>query len=667
MQSPWTIITSKILTSFGTDEQSKERAVQVAARRWALYGADLSVLVAAFLFAYLLRFDFQIPLHERASMLVQVPLVLVIQVGALALFGVYRFIPHYISTTEVPAFIRSAFLSGLLIVGLRLGLPVIHQGWPEEFDVPLSVAAIDTVLAFGGLLGLRFLKRLNHERKQKVIHAHNGHNGSLKTVLLIGAVEHGMLAAREIHARPDMGLEVKGLVDDDPAKTGARVYGLRVLGTSQDLPKLVDDLAIDHVVITLTDASRRELRRLVRLCEAIPIKARILPGLDEILGGKVQFTHIRDIEIEDLLGREPVRLDISEMHRFITGKVVMVTGAGGSIGSELARQVARFAPSVLLLVERAEFGLFEINRELGATWPKLTTLPLIADVGDVPRVRDLFSRYHPHVVLHAAAHKHVPLMESNLVEAVKNNVLATFRLGRIAGESGAEVFVLISTDKAVRPASAMGASKRVAELVVQHLNRDFATHFAAVRFGNVIGSSGSVIPLFREQIRKGGPVTVTHPDMVRYFMTIPEAAQLVLQASAMTRGGEIFILDMGEPVRIVDLARDIIRLSGLKPDEDIAIVWSGLRPGEKLFEELETTGEHLVRTAHPKIFVCKIAAYPAERSRAALRELAQLANRGEASELRRYLNELLPEAHLESVETDARPALNKTLIKAAGA
>ena len=641
------------------------------AGQWARCGIDLVILAFAFLLAYLLRFDFAVPANERANLLYQLPFVLFIQMVALNWYGIYKFIPHYIGTAEVPAFIRSAGLPGLLIVSLRLGIPAALHDRLVAFIVPLSVAALDTVLAFGGILALRFLQRLNHERKQKVIHARNGHNGYHKPVLLIGAGEHGVLAAREIQARPDLGLLVKGLVDDDRTKLGALVNGFRVLGSSQDLPRLVRELGIDHVVITLTDASRRELRRLVTICEQIPIKIRIVPGLDEILEGKVQITHIRDIEIEDLLGRAPVHLDEGDMRRFITGKVVMVTGAGGSIGSELARQVARFGPSTLLLVERAEFALFETDRELRERWPDLLVLPLIADIGDAPRVRALFARYHPHVILHAAAHKHVPLMESNLVEAVKNNIIATYRLGRIAGESGAEVFVLISTDKAVRPTSAMGASKRVAELVVQHLNHYFATSFAAVRFGNVIGSSGSVIPIFREQIRKGGPVTVTHPDMIRYFMTIPEAAQLVLQAAAITRGGEIFILDMGEPVRVLDLARDIIRLSGLKPEEDIEIVWSGLRPGEKLFEELETTGEHLEQTTHPKIFVCNIAAHPAEQSRAALRRLTRLARKGEESKLRQYLNELLPEAHLEPSEADVAtrcdPVLRKTMATTAGA
>jgi FlaA1/EpsC-like NDP-sugar epimerase len=334
------------------------------------------------------------------------------------------------------------------------------------------------------------------------------------------------------------------------------------------------------------------------------------------------------------------------MREFITAKTVMVTGAGGSIGSELARQVARFKPSSLLLVERAEFALFDIDRELRSSLSDLTITPLVADVGDESRMRSIFLRYKPEVVIHAAAHKHVPLMEYNAVEAVKNNVMATRLLGELAGQHGVEVFVLISTDKAVRPSSVMGATKRVAELVVQHLAQQYETRYVAVRFGNVIGSAGSVVRIFREQIQKGQPLTVTHPDMVRYFLTIPEAVQLVLQASAMAEGGEIYILDMGEPVRIFDLARDTITLSGLKPFEDIDIIITGIRPGEKLFEELKTTEEDAAKTCHPKIFIGRIATLPKDKIAAALQELSHLARNNEDQALRTFLNDFLPEARL---------------------
>jgi FlaA1/EpsC-like NDP-sugar epimerase len=382
------------------------------------------------------------------------------------------------------------------------------------------------------------------------------------------------------------------------------------------------------------------------------VKVRVIPDLSEILEGRVKVSRIRDLQIEDLLGREPVQLDEDETARFLSGKTVMVTGAGGSIGSELARQVARFLPAKLLLVERAEFALFDIDRELSRSWPKLPQVPLVADVCDRARMSTIFAAYNPQIVFHAAAHKHVPMMECNATEAVKNNVLGTNLLGELSGQFGVEAFVLISTDKAVRPRSVMGASKRVAELVIQDLDRRFLTRFLAVRFGNVIGSAGSVIPIFREQILNGGPVTVTHPDMTRYFMTIPEATQLVLQAGAMGTGGEIFILDMGEPVRILDLAKEAITLSGLRPFDDIEIIFTGMRPGEKLLEQLEINEEHLSKTRHPKIFIGKIAGYPDGQVRLALECLTQLASNGADAELCEFLNNFLPEANLEKCSTD---------------
>ncbi|MGZ8802035.1 MAG: polysaccharide biosynthesis protein, partial [Mycobacterium sp.] len=411
-------------------------------------------------------------------------------------------------------------------------------------------------------------------------------------------------------------------------------------------PRLVRELKIDHVVISIAEASRQQLKRIHDVCDSIPVKARIIPAMHEILQGAVRFSRIRDVGIEDLLGREPVQLDEADIMGMITGRTVMVTGAGGSIGSELVRQVARFQPSRLLLVERAEFALYNIERELRANRPDLTVDALIADVGDEERMRGILGTYRPDAVFHAAAHKHVPLMEHNVAEAIKNNVLATYLLGRLAGEYGISTFILISTDKAVRPTSVMGASKRLAELVVQMLDGRYPTRYGVVRFGNVIGSAGSVIPLFREQIARGGPVTVTHPDMKRYFMTIPEAAQLVLQAAVIGEGGEIFVLDMGEPVSILEIARDIITLTGLRPFVDINIEFTGLRPGEKLFEELERTGEDLARTRHPKIFIGKIAAPSPEVVEAALTDLKALAEARHEEELRGFLNAFLPDAEI---------------------
>jgi FlaA1/EpsC-like NDP-sugar epimerase len=615
--------------------------VRLRAKRYQL-AADFSVLLGAFVFAYLLRFDFDLTERDLHRLSLQLPYVVLIEFLALLLAGVYRFIWRYIGMAEVKSFFMAGWWSSLIVLGLRFGLPERLDDW----RVPLSVILMNAFFAAGATLGVRVLRRAVYEWEKRLQDTTGAGSGDRKSVLLIGAGRAGMIAAREIRSRGGMGLRIEGFVDDDPNKQGKMIQGVKVLGTTADLPFLVREYELDHVIITIAHASRREFRRILDICEQGSLKVKVIPGLEDIIQGRVRLTRIRDLQIEDLLGREPVHLDEENVMRFLTGKCVMVTGSGGSIGSELARQVANFAPGKLLLAERAEFALFEIERELRSAWPELQIVPLVADVCDETRLRTIFEEHSPQVVLHAAAHKHVPMMESNAAEAVKNNVLATNLLGEIAGESGVEVFVLISTDKAVRPTSVMGASKRVAELMIQDLNARHATRYVAVRFGNVIGSTGSVIPIFLEQIRKGGPVTVTHPNMMRYFMTISEAAQLVLQAGTMGQGGEIFILDMGEPVSILDLARDTIALSGLKPYEDIDIVFTGMRPGEKLFEELNMLDELVGKTTHPKIFIGKIAAYPEEKIEQARAELFRLTRNGHSRELYKFLGELLPEAQL---------------------
>lgn len=607
---------------------------------------DLFVLVVAFGFAYLLRFDFEFAEQPFNDMLHQACYVVLLQAIVLQVTGVSSFIWRFIGMMEVKTFVKAALLSSLPVLAARLWLPVTFQTW----RVPLSVVVIDTGLAFGGLLAVRVLRRALYENDRRRRRASDHRTGGRKRTLLIGAGRVGMMAAREILNNSHRELEIKGFVDDDRTLHKAIAQGVPVLGTTADLPRLVAEHEIDYVIISIAEVSRREIKRITSICDAIPVTAKIVPAMSELLEGRVNFSRIRELRIEDLLGRAPVDLDQEEIRRMVTGRAVLVTGAGGSIGSELTRQIARFRPSVILLVERAEFAMFNIDRELRDAWPDLPIVPLIADVGDEERMRSIFATYCPAMVLHAAAHKHVPMMESNPTEAVKNNILATRVLAQLAGEANVEVFVLISTDKAVRPRSVMGASKRMAELVVQSLNGEYATRFLVVRFGNVIGSAGSVIPLFREQIRKGGPVTVTHPDMLRYFMTIPEASQLVLQAAAIGEGSEIFILDMGEPVRILDLAKDTIRLSGLKPNEDIDIVFTGLRPGEKLFEELETKGENIAKTKHPKIFIGRIAPSTREKVDQDLLHLSVLARQERHDQIRALLNAILPEAQVSTVE-----------------
>lgn len=606
---------------------------------------DLVVLIGAFFFSYLIRFEFVFTEYWLLAALTQAPYVLLIQFAALIFTGVYSFVWKYIGLSEIKAFVWAGLASAIPLIAVRLWIPDRFGSW----KVPLSVIIIDCMLAFGGVLGVRVLRRAMYERYEKKRLAFPGKiTTKRQRVLLIGAGRAGVTAVRELQARGNNDLDVVGFIDDDQAKIGSIIQRVKVLGTTSDIPAIVKRLDIDQVVITIAQVSRQSLLKIVEICESVAVQMRIIPAFYEILEGRLEVSRLREVQIEDLLGRDQVQLDVAEISDFLAGKTVMVTGAGGSIGSELVRQTANFNPAQILLVERAEFALFNIERELRGTLPSLSIVPLTADVGDRPRMESILKQYRPQVIMHAAAHKHVPMMELNPTEAIKNNVLGTNCLGELAGEYGAEVFVLISTDKAVRPTSVMGASKRLAELAIQALERRYDTRYVAVRFGNVIGSAGSVIPLFREQIRNGGPVTVTHPEMVRYFMTIPEAAQLVLQAGAMGEGGEIFVLDMGEPVKILDLARDTITLSGLKPFEDIEIVFTGMRPGEKLFEELATDGEHAAKTRHPKIFIGKIEEYADDMVDVVLGRLYDFSLDGQAGELRRYINEVLPEAQVDA-------------------
>lgn len=588
--------------------------------------------------------------------LAQLPFVVLIQFSSLFLVGAYSILWRYISIEDVKAFIKAAIISGLLLLAMRFVLDyTVFKAW----QVPISVIFIDTVLAFGGLLGLRVLRRFVYELTDRRSFVGPRRREKRKAALLVGAGRIGAALAKEMRGRGDRELEIRGFVDDDPQKKGGSVGGFRVLGTTHDLSRLVDELNIEQVVIAIDHAQGGEIRRILDICSDIPVKAQIVPSLNEIAHGHVSVSRIRDVQIEDLLGREPVSLDDRNLNDFLSGRVVMVTGAGGSIGSELVRQIAEYRPTQLLLVERTEFFLFQISREVEAA--DVEIVPLLADITDQPRINEILEKYQPEIIFHAAAHKHVHLMENNAVEAVKNNVFGTLRLAEAAGKAGVKSFVLISTDKAVNPTSVMGASKRMAELVIQGLNQVYSTEYMAVRFGNVLGSAGSVVPIFREQIEKGEPITVTDREMTRYFMTIPEASQLVLQAGAIGSGGEIFILDMGEPVRILDLAEDMIRLSGLTPYEDIDIVFTGAKQGEKLFEELEITGEDLVKTRHPKIFIGRIASYSPDRVGDAVRQFQAAVDHADEAAVRRAFNAVLPEASV--VERTAAAASNADKAK----
>ncbi|MBW3665736.1 MAG: polysaccharide biosynthesis protein [Actinobacteria bacterium] len=569
--------------------------------RIARTAIDLGLLALAYAAAFFIRFDTVVPPESLERMLVTLPAVVGVKYFALAATGVTQASWRYVSLRDViRIYVALAASSGLLLL-IRFGVPLVNDGAPiTQVTIPAGVILIDFVLATLLVGGVRAARRLISERSasRSIAPAEK-----IKRTVLVGAGQAGVMVARELASRPDLGIEPVGFVDDDPNKVGTVVHGIPVLGRTEHLAVIADRKGATQALITMANVPGVEVRRITGLAEDAGLETKIIPGVYEIVGGQVNLSRIRPVDIEDLLGREPVDLEEDTIAEFVRDRAVMVTGAGGSIGSELCRQLARFAPRSLVLVDRAENNLFEIETELRDRHPELDMWPIVADICDRPRVRWLFARHRPAVVFHAAAHKHVPLMEGNPGEAIKNNVLATKALADIAHNAKVDSFVMVSTDKAVNPTSVMGASKRAASMYTQALGAVSSTRFVTVRFGNVLDSAGSVVPIFKRQIADGGPVTVTHPEMRRYFMTIPEAAQLVLQAGAMGEGGEIFVLDMGEPVRIVDLAEDLIRLSGLEPGRDIEIVFTGIRPGEKLFEELALDAENAERTRHPKIFI----------------------------------------------------------------
>lgn len=601
---------------------------------------DVIVLCTAFILSYLLRFDFSPSKEDLRLCVIQLFIVIPIQFLALHLFGIHKFIWRYVSVRESKRILTAIFVATIPIILLRLTLP----NWLMWGKVPLSITILDFCFALVGIISLRMTRREIYEHSRR--NSTPKSSAEKQSVLLIGAGRAGVMTLNEIKSRGDITLDVKGFIDDDSSKIGAVINGVTVLGNTSELPHIVRKLNVNHVIISMAQATREDFQRILEICRGIPIRVRAIPGLFELLQEKVTVSRIRDIEIEDLLGRSPIQLEEQSIQNFLNNKTIMVTGAGGSIGSELVRQLTLCKPEKLILVERCEYALFQIEREIKINFPEINFVPVIADICDFNRMTKVFQQFKPQVVFHAAAHKHVPMMEFNSSEALKNNALGTNLVGKLAGQHGAEAFVLISTDKAVNPTSIMGASKRVAELFIQDLNRRFDTRYVAVRFGNVMGSNGSVIPTFREQIRKGGPVTVTHPLMERFFMTIPEATQLVLQAGAIGKGGEILILDMGKPVKILDLAKETIKLSGLTPDVDIKIVFTGMRPGEKLVEELETDKEKLSNTIHPKIFVGQIDPYPSAKIQEMMYEINDLCYLEDDGKIRVFLSHYIPEARI---------------------
>jgi FlaA1/EpsC-like NDP-sugar epimerase len=604
----------------------------------------VAVLASAYLGAYLLRFwDARfdpVPDDFWRVALLTVPFVVAFKLVVLRVLRTHKQSWRYTSLWDVVTIVEAMFASMLVLAGVRYIAEVVVQGSPM---VPVGVILIDFVLSVIGLAGLRAFRRLTFEEAVTRRRRQDAGQGHRRNVVLIGAGRAGSLVAREILSRPDLGMHIVGFVDDDPRKQRQVIQGVEVLGKRDDLLRLADDLAVDEAVITISDARGEIVRDLADRCHAVGIEPRIMPAVHDLVDGRVSLSHLRPVKIEDLLRREPARLDNSSIEQFVHGRTVLVTGAGGSIGGELCRQLVRFAPARLVLVEQAEGALWAIHRELEASAGACTLVPTVADVCDQQRIDAVVRHERPAAVFHAAAHKHVPMMEANPGEAVKNNVFGTKVVADACARFGVERFVFISTDKAVNPSSVMGATKRVAERYVQHLAGSSGGVFVSVRFGNVLGSAGSVVPIFERQIAEGGPLTVTHPQMTRYFMTIPEASQLVIQAAALGTGGEVFVLDMGEPVRIVDLARDVIRLSGLEPGVDIDIVFTGIRPGEKLFEELALDSEHTDRTSHPSIAISTNGHRHWPTITADLERLWSVVHRASSEQVRVALRGLVPE------------------------
>ena len=611
----------------------------------------LLAAVAAFLF----RYDGNIPLETFPGFMLMV-------------FGLtgLKFLGSKLLRLHQHSWSRTSFRDLGAILRLLLGVGVIGSAllllFGPSIRVARSIAALDMIISLSAMVGLRAGARYWHENwlDRGVLPTRR------KNVLIIGAGESGAMMAREMLRHPEMGMKPVGFLDDDARKVGHRIATVPVLGTLEHLDSLVQRVEVDEVVIAIPSANGQVVREIVDKITAnkVGITYRIMPGLYELLSGQVDIKRMREVEIQDLLGRPSVKLDTDSILGYIEGKTVMITGAGGSIGSEIVRQVCRFRPKELILFGHGENSIYQLERELDRDWPDIEYHSVIGAIQNGVRLDFVFNYYQPQVIFHTAAHKHVPLMETNPEEAVFNNIVGTKNLVNLAIKYKVTHFVNISTDKAVNPTSVMGASKRMVEYIVQDAARKAnpGQAFVSVRFGNVLGSRGSVIPVFKRQIQAGGPVTVTHPDMVRYFMTIPEASQLVLQASAQGDNGDIYILDMGEPVKIVDLARDLIKLSGFEPNVDIQIVFTGIRPGEKMYEELMTAEERGGETRHEKIFLAQFQPFDTSDLESMIHRLQEAALRSDHYMIRQCLEEFIDGCKLDYSQVPEDMDLRKTRV-----
>lgn len=611
---------------------------------------DIIILILVSYFSLYLRFEHLVWDHYFDAVTLSLPWMILAYLGSLFAFKVYHRMWRYAGSRDMIMLCLATTCGAILYWFFTREL---------EFNIPRSIYIISWIIATGAMgftrLGFHYMLTGYIHRLQRT--------SDRIPVLIVGAGDAGAMIAKEIISDASHKRRIVGFVDDNDQKRNFIVQGAKVLGNRNDIPNLVKLLNVREIIIAMPSASAHDIRKIVEICTPLKCKINTLPGLYQLLDNQVSVSQLRPVDIEDLLQRDEIKLDTTAIAQYIKGKKVLITGAGGSIGSEICRQVIFHKPSQIVLLGHGENSIYLIHQELLKSFGTVGTdiKPVIADIVNREQLDEVFALYRPDVVFHAAAHKHVPLMEMQPRAAVINNVQGTRNVAECAGKYGVDRFVMISTDKAVNPTSVMGATKRVAEKVIQMVGKSYKTKYMVVRFGNVLGSRGSVIPLFRKQIREGGPVTVTHPEMVRYFMTIPEASRLVLQAGAMGHGGEVFLLDMGSPVKIVDLARNIIRLSGFEPDVDIPIVYSGLRPGEKLYEELLTAGEGTTHTKHDKIFEAAIEAMDVDELEAKLQILMQA--RGDEAIIE-ALKQIAPAYRSNHIPTVEGALMGKTMQEA---
>ena len=612
-------------------------------RRTALIIYDIVSVIAASYLAVLMRYNFEIgsiPRHFMQTISRFLPVGIVLTLAILFAFKMYSSLWAFAGETELQNIVLSSVASTIVTaIGLQFFKLSGQLAVPSSYYFLYMFCLLS--LLFVSRFSYRFLRGLKHK---------NQNRKNTTSVMIIGAGEAANAIVREIVNSNFSTMVIKCIIDDDPGKAGRFIQGIKVVGDRTKIVECADYYDIDEIIVAMPSASRATISEILDICKETNCKLRSLPGMYQLVNGEVSVAKLRDVEVEDLLGRDPIEVDLDSILGYVKDKVILVTGGGGSIGSELCRQIASHHPKRLVLVDIYENSAYDVQQELKQTHPELDLVVLIASVRNTNRMNSIFETYKPDIVYHAAAHKHVPLMETSPNEAIKNNVFGTWKTASAAAMNGVQRFVMISTDKAVNPTNIMGASKRICEMIIQTFNKHYDTEFVAVRFGNVLGSNGSVIPLFKKQIMAGGPVTVTHPDIIRYFMTIPEAVSLVLQAGAYAKGGEIFVLDMGKPVKILDLAKNLIKLSGYRVDEDIKIEFTGLRPGEKLYEELLMDEEGLTETKNKSIFIGKPIELDEDEFFKNLKEL-KAESKDESADIRPLVQKIVPTYHPNSINS----------------